>query len=182
MPRTLLSILADLNNAVVWMISIRPVISKFSHPCTNPLVTVPSAPITIGITVTFMLHRFILFSSKVYIFITLFPLLKFYPVISRNSKVYCLAVSLFCWLSLGMAVWPRLGDLFLSQIPKNYYYYYTLCEVFTHALTSGFSLKSERDQIFPGLQDSSQYSSLIWTVLWSKWSHLHFTQSLFSDH
>ena len=35
-----LSILADLNNAVVWMVSIRSLISKSSSPCSNPLVTV----------------------------------------------------------------------------------------------------------------------------------------------
>ena len=56
--RTLLSILADLNNAVVWMVSSRLVISKSSSPCTNPLVTVPRAPITIDIIVTFMFHSF----------------------------------------------------------------------------------------------------------------------------
>ena len=39
---TLLSILTDLNNAVVWMVSTRPLISKSSTPCTNPLVTVPN--------------------------------------------------------------------------------------------------------------------------------------------
>ena len=43
------------------MVSIRPLISKSTCPCSNHLLTVPSAPITIGITVTFMLHRF--FSS-----------------------------------------------------------------------------------------------------------------------
>ena len=59
--RTLLSILADLNNAVIWMASARPLISKSSNPCASPLVTVPSAPITTGLTVTSMLHSF--FSS-----------------------------------------------------------------------------------------------------------------------
>ena len=54
--RTLFSILADLNNAAVWMVSTRPLISKSSSPCINPLVTLPSAPITIGITVTFTFH------------------------------------------------------------------------------------------------------------------------------
>ena len=49
--RTLLSILAHLNNAVVWMVSTRPVISKCSSPCTNHLVTVLSTLITIGITI-----------------------------------------------------------------------------------------------------------------------------------
>ena len=56
--RTLLSILADLNNAVVWMVSTCPVISMSSSPCTNPLLTVPRAPITIGMIVTFMFHSF----------------------------------------------------------------------------------------------------------------------------
>ena len=59
--RTLLSILAVLNNAVVWMISTRPPTSKSSSPFSNPLVTVPNAPITIGIIVTCMFHSF--FSS-----------------------------------------------------------------------------------------------------------------------
>ena len=53
---TLLSILVNLNNAVVLMLSTRLLISKSSSPCTNPLVTVPRALIVIGITVTFMFH------------------------------------------------------------------------------------------------------------------------------
>ena len=53
--RTLLSILAVFNNAVVWMVSTRP---PTSSPFNNPLITVPKAPITIGIIVTFMVHSF----------------------------------------------------------------------------------------------------------------------------
>ena len=56
--RTLLGILAVLNKAVVWMVSTRPPTSKSSRPFSNPLVTVPNAPITIGIIVTCMFHRF----------------------------------------------------------------------------------------------------------------------------
>ena len=56
--RTLLSILAVLNNTVVWMVSTRPPTSKSSSSFISPLVTVPKAPITIGIIVTFMLHIF----------------------------------------------------------------------------------------------------------------------------
>ena len=56
--RTLLSILAVLNNVVVWMVSTRPPASKSSISFSNPLVTVPNAPITIGIIVTCMFHSF----------------------------------------------------------------------------------------------------------------------------
>ena len=56
--RTLLSILAVLNNAVVWMVSTRPPTSKSSSPFSNPLVTVPNAPITKGIIVTCIFHSF----------------------------------------------------------------------------------------------------------------------------
>ena len=56
--RTLLSILAVFNNAVVWMVSTRSPTSKFSRPFNNPFVTVPKAPIIIDIIVTFMFHRF----------------------------------------------------------------------------------------------------------------------------
>ena len=56
--RTLFSILANFNNAVIWIVSIHPIISKSSSPCTNPLVNVPRAPITIGIIITFMFHSF----------------------------------------------------------------------------------------------------------------------------
>ena len=56
--RTIPNILADLNNAIVWIVSTCLLISKSSTPCTNSLVTVPSARITIGITITFMFHSF----------------------------------------------------------------------------------------------------------------------------
>ena len=59
--RTLHSILAVLNNAVVWMVSTRPPTSKSSSPFSNPLITVPNAPITIGMIVICMFHCF--FSS-----------------------------------------------------------------------------------------------------------------------
>ena len=56
--RTLLSILAVLNNAVFLMVSTHPLISKSSSPFNNPLVTVAKAPITIGIIVTSMFDSF----------------------------------------------------------------------------------------------------------------------------
>ena len=64
--RTLLSILAVLNNAVVRMVASSPPTSKSNSPFNNPLFTVPKEPITIGIIVTFMFFQF---PSKVEILI-----------------------------------------------------------------------------------------------------------------
>ena len=69
------------------MVSTRSPTSNSSSPFSNPLVTVPKAPITIGIIVTFMFHSFFQFSSKVEVLILLFTFFQFYSVVSRNSKV-----------------------------------------------------------------------------------------------
>ena len=61
--RTLLSILANLNNSVVWMILVCPLISNSSSTLSKPLGSIPSTPTTISITVIFMFHSF--FSSLV---------------------------------------------------------------------------------------------------------------------
>ena len=91
---TLLSIRAVLNNAVVWMVSTHPPTSKSSSLFSNPLVTVPSAPFTIGIIVTCMFHSY--FSkSKVEVFILIFTFFPFYSVVSRDSKVDNFANFLF---------------------------------------------------------------------------------------
>ena len=95
---TLPSILAVLNNAVVWMVSTRPPTSKSSSPFSNPLVTVPKAPIPIGIIVTFMFQSVFQFSSKVEVFILLFIFFQLYSVVSRHSKVDNFANSLFLLL------------------------------------------------------------------------------------
>ena len=90
--RTLLSILADFNNAVVWMVSTRPLISMFSILYTNPLVNVLSGQITIGITVTFMVHSF--FS----------PLARL-----RYLSLFSLSFSFILWL-------PRTAKSIIRQI------------------------------------------------------------------
>ena len=62
--RTRLRILTDLINVVVWVVSTRPLIFKSSSPCIDLSVTVPRAPITISITVTFMFHSLFVFSNS----------------------------------------------------------------------------------------------------------------------
>ena len=56
--KTHIFILAVLNNVVLGMVSTRPPTSKSSSSFSNPLVTVPNAPITIGIIVTSIFHCF----------------------------------------------------------------------------------------------------------------------------
>ena len=59
--RTLLSILTDLNYAVVWIVSTYPLIYKLSDSFTKPLGIVSSVAIIISITIIFMFPSF--FSS-----------------------------------------------------------------------------------------------------------------------
>ena len=84
-----------LNNAVVWMVSTRPLISKSSSSCCNPLVTLPSAPIIIGITVSFMFYSFFSSLARSTYLSLFFTFFHFYPVVSRNGKVHYSAGSPF---------------------------------------------------------------------------------------
>ena len=108
---TLLSILAVLNKAVVWTVSILPVISNSSSPCTNPFVTVPRFPITIGIIFTFIFHRFFQFHCKIEVFILFFHCLQFYSVISRDSKVHIIANSFFFFFLVIIIRSCRLAEI-----------------------------------------------------------------------
>ena len=98
--RTLLSILAFLNNAVVWMVSTRPPTSKSSSPFNNLFVTVPKASITIGIIVTFIFHSFFnsLARSRYLSFFS--HSFSFIFVASRESKVDNFANFLFFFFLL----------------------------------------------------------------------------------
>ena len=121
-----LIILADLDNAVVWMVFTRSLISKSSSPCTNPLVTVLRASIKIGITVTFMFHSFFspLARSR---YLSLFSLSFSFTLWSAGTAKSAIRHVLFHFflLSLGLIVWPRIGDLFVSQNPREFYVSFT---------------------------------------------------------
>ena len=133
--RTLFSILAVLNNVVVWMVSTCMPTSKSSSLFSNPLVTVPNAPITIGIIVICMFHSFFQFPSKVEVLIIVFTFFQFYSVVNRDSKVDNFVSSLFfCWLLLGLVFRPRLGDPCVCQSPIGVYVCYFLGQVLGCAL------------------------------------------------
>ena len=98
--RTLLSILADLNNAEIWMVSILPLFSNSSSLFSECLGTVPGAPFIIGITVTLMFHRLFLLSSKIRVFVCIFAF--FYselesglsdPFVSQNHRKFYVSFS-----------------------------------------------------------------------------------------
>ena len=91
--RTLFSILAILNNVVVWMVSTRPLISKSSSPCTK--VTVPRASIKIGINFTFMFHSFFNSLAKSW-FLSFFSFpFNFILWLARTAKSTILQVLFF---------------------------------------------------------------------------------------
>ena len=92
--RTFLGIQADLNNAVVWMVYVRPLISKPSSFLTKLLRTVPCASIIIGITVTFLFHHIILLWQGPSICLS-FRFLKFHSMFRWENKVNHSADSFF---------------------------------------------------------------------------------------
>ena len=110
--RTLLSTLADLNNALVWMISTLPLIFKSSSLFNNPSMTVPRAPIIIGKNVTFIFHSF--FNSLA----TLRYLFFFSLIIIIIIPLKILHTSVTWWSSTGVWVTasllnsPRLFSVF----------------------------------------------------------------------
>ena len=85
--RTLLTILANLNNAVVWMLLILPLIFSSSSSLSTLLETVPSAPTTIGITIPLMFHSFFFFyfSGKVQVFVNDFAFFHFHSEVHLSS-------------------------------------------------------------------------------------------------
>ena len=119
--RTLLSILADLNNAVGWMVSTCQLISNFSSLLSNPLWIVLTSPITIGITVTFIslvilcsLARskyIFFFSLYTYLLLLLLLLIIFTPFWvfhSRVSRWFLAGV----WVTTSLLKSPGLFSVF----------------------------------------------------------------------
>ena len=183
--RTLLSILAVSDNAIVLMISTRPPTSKSSSPFNNSLVTVPKAPITIGIIVTFMFHNF--FSSLarsryLSFFSHSFSFILWCPQFSNFSSFFLFFLLLLFIIRSGLLAEIRWSNCMSTSHRSlcesfsrtdaglciyhlfvwsnlNFLHNYSLFwEFFTPALADGFSLESEWQQVSSSLQNSSQYS------------------------
>ena len=117
--RTLQGILTVLNNVVVFMFSTHPSTPHSSSPFNNPLVTLPNAPITIGIIVTFLFHRSFQFPSKVEVLILHFTFFQFYSVVSRYSKVHSFACSFF--YADYYKVWCSGRDYLMMHVHRGQY-------------------------------------------------------------
>ena len=116
---TLLSILADLKISVVWVVSTRPLISKSSSPCMNSLVTVPRAPSTIAITVTFILHSF--FNSQVRSKYLSFFLLSFnFTLWSTGTVKSAILQILFIYLLIFFFDYYKGGSSGWDQVIRLY--------------------------------------------------------------
>ena len=94
-------------------------LSKYFSPCINPLETVTSAPITIGITATIMFHSYLSFR-----FFSVLPRgqpEQKSPLFSRFSFFLSFFFFFFFfWQSLCLVLTSKLGNPFVSQNPKEF--------------------------------------------------------------
>ena len=86
--RTLLSIIVNFSSAVVWMVSVLPLISNSSSLFFQVLVNYSKSPTTNDITVTFTFQSFFQFSSKVQVFEQIFVILHFHSADTAKSVIW----------------------------------------------------------------------------------------------
>ena len=93
--RSLLTILAVHNNAMVWIVSSIPLISYSSSHFSKPLETVPIAPTIVGITVTIMFHAFFfhfMVSCKYFLVVSLSSI---FFVVRQKDKILEIPIFFF---------------------------------------------------------------------------------------
>ena len=129
------------------MFSIRPHISKSFSPSTNPLVTVPSAEISIGITLTFMFHRFFQFR-----YLSLFSLSYSFNLWSAETAKSINSVGSLFLLTMAIII---IIIIIISSSSSSI----LLLEFFTPVLADGLTLELERQLVSSSFHDYSQYSN-----------------------
>ena len=157
--RTFPSILGDVYNAVVKMISIRYSISNASSFLSMLFDTVPCVPITNSITVTLMFHSFFSFPCKVQVFFSDLFFFDFHYLDLLDSKVSSMASS-NVFIKYRQVLHPG-RDLYYYY----YCYYFTFLRIF-HTRISGWFITGlwaiashlKTSRISSSLQGFSQYS------------------------
>ena len=121
---TFLTILADLNNTVVLIISICPLISKSSCPFSSPLGLVLIASISISTTITFMFLSFVCSLANFTYFFSLFSLSFRFTLWSAETLKSTIRQILFFLFFLNYhLVWLSERDymiLLYRKILKNF--------------------------------------------------------------
>ena len=123
---------ANRNNAVVWIVSIRPPISSFSRTLFYAFGDRSCAPIITGITVSLMFHNFLNFlATSKYLLLCSFSLI--FSMVRGDDKAHYSASSLLLiitrsYLQLG------LRKLFVSHNPREFHVSYSpgrilVCEI-----------------------------------------------------
>ena len=120
--RTLLSIMTELNTAIIRMVLLVLLFPSHPVPFTNPSGIVLTAPIIVDITITFISHSFSSSHANIkHLSLFRFNLFLLY-VLSEQQRPrlgrFIFYLFIF-WLSLSLIVCPRLGDPFVSQSPKE---------------------------------------------------------------
>ena len=113
---TVLCILADLSNAEVWMVTTHPPISNSSSPFNNHLAIDPSAPFTIGITVSFLfrnLFRSLIMFKNFSLFSSSLIFIMWSGGTAKSSK----------WQVPFLLAFTRSGFLSVSQYPRLLFTY-----------------------------------------------------------
>ena len=113
--RTILSILAVLNNVVVWMVSTRAPTSKSSSPFSNPWVSVSNTPITVVTCMFDFFFYFLAMTKYLSFFSHSFSFILWSAGTTKSAILQ--APLLFVGLLLGTVFWPRLGDPPVRQSP-----------------------------------------------------------------
>ena len=109
--RNLLSILV-----LVWVDSIRSLIFNSSELLSKPLRIVPSAPITIGITITHMFPCFFQFSCKAQVVILLFVFCGFYYILPGQQSPFYDRLS---YIIIIIIVYFTPYELFVTVLKRN---------------------------------------------------------------
>ena len=126
--RTLLSILAVFNNAVVWMVSTRPPTSKSSRLFNNPSVTVPKAPTTIGIIFAFTFRSFFNSLARSRIFSLFSHSVSFILWSAGKAKSKILQILFFLLIIIRSGLLAEIRWSVCMSEHYYYYYYSNACE------------------------------------------------------
>ena len=104
------------------MVSTHPLISESSSPYTNPLVTILSAPITTGITVTSMFHSFFSSLSRFMyssLFSFSFTLWSAGTVKSTIRQVVLFSLTITWFGRLRIRLYPKIPEKFVHLILED---------------------------------------------------------------